>query len=135
MVIEVRETTRIYTANAHTDIGTAAAEFMQGIYSDHELFIIWSTGLRDLSSLNEEQQGRFYLVLLSYWTLLANGYYMARVDPTITNRIEGMLDIMIERAPVRAWWRSGAYNPSPDFRDYVDARIEYLKAIGQITDE
>ena len=132
VVIEVRETTRIYTANAHTDIGTAGAEFLASIYADKELVTVWVGGLNNPAELTEEQRSRFWLVLLAYWTLLANGYYMARVDPTITSRIEGMLDLMIVRAPVRQWWESGAYNSSPDFREYVDSRINYLKQSGQI---
>ncbi|NND81582.1 MAG: hypothetical protein HKN50_04065 [Gammaproteobacteria bacterium] len=129
---EIRETRRIFSANAQTQIGISASEFLASIYSDAELQILWSKGLRDINLLNEVERSRFYLILLSYWTLLANGFYMAQVDPKLVARIEGMLDLMIHRESVRQWWRSGAYNPSPEFKDYVNARIAMLQEAGKI---
>ena len=131
---EIRETRRIYTANAHSQIGVSASEFLANIYRDSELTIIWSKGLTDVESLNEVERARFYLILLSYWTLAANGFYMAQVDPHIVARIEGMLDLMVTRKSVRDWWHSGSYNPSPEFRTYVNDRIDLLASMGKLED-
>lgn len=129
---EIKETRRIFTANAHSQIGISGSEFLATIYTDPELQAIWNKGLTDASLLNEPETARFYMVLLSYWTLLANGFYLAQVDDSIVARIEGMLDLMISRKSVRDWWHAGNYNPSPEFRAYVDARIQYLIETGVI---
>ena len=129
---EIKETRRIFTANAHSQIGISGSEFLASIYTDAELQELWSKGLTDVSLLNDQETGRFYMVLLSYFTLLANGFYLAQVDDTIVSRIEGMLDLMIGRKPVRDWWQAGAYNPSPEFKAYVNQRIDYLTKTGVI---
>ena len=131
---EIRETRRIFTANAHSQIGISGAEFLASIYSDAELQMIWSKGLTDASTLNEVETARFYMLLLSYWTLLANGFYLAQVDDNIVARIEGMLDLMVTRKSVRDWWQAGNYTPSPEFADYVNERINVLAAAGKLQD-
>lgn len=131
---EIKETRRIFSANAHSQIGISGAEFLASIYKDSELQLVWNKGLTDASLLNEAETARFYMVLLSYWTLLANGFYLAQVDQNIVARIEGMLDFMVVRKPVRDWWQAGGYNPSPEFKNYVDERIEYLTKAGVIID-
>lgn len=132
---EIKETRRIYTANAHSQIGISAAAFTESIYRDEKLLAVWLRGLSDSSQLNELETARFYMLLLSYWTLLANGYYLSKVDPHIVSRIEGMLDIMIIRKSVRDWWDEENYNPSPEFKFYVDQRIQQLKDGGHIPAE
>ena len=129
---EIKETRRIFTANAHSQIGISGSEFLATIYTNAELQLVWSKGLTDASLLTDAETARFYMVLLSYWTLLANGFYLAQVDDSIVARIEGMLDLMISRKSVRDWWHAGNYNPSPEFRVYVDARIHYLIKSGVI---
>jgi hypothetical protein len=132
---EIKETRRIYTANAHSQIGISAAAFTESIYRDEKLLSVWLRGLTDSKHLNELETARFYMLLLSYWTLLANGYYLSKVDPTIVSRIEGMLDIMVIRKSVRDWWEEENYNPSPEFKSYVDTRIQQLKDNGLIPAE
>lgn len=129
---EIKETRKIFTANAHSQIGISGSEFLATIYTDAELQAVWSKGLTDVSLLDDAETARFNMVLLSYWTLLANGFYLAQVDDSIVARIEGMLDFMIIRKSVRDWWEGGNYNPSPEFRAYVDARIVELTKQGVI---
>ncbi|MFT5572449.1 MAG: hypothetical protein ACI9FR_001372 [Cryomorphaceae bacterium] len=129
---EIKETRRIFTANAHSQIGISGSEFLATIYTNAELQLVWSKGLKDASLLTEAETARFYMVLLSYWTLLANGFYLAQVDDSIVARIEGMLDLMVSRKSVRDWWHAGNYNPSPEFGAYVDARIQHLIKSGVI---
>ena len=132
---EIKETRRIYTANAHSQIGNAGAIFLESIYRDAEIQLIWMKGLTNSKLLNEIETQRFYLLLLSYFTLLANGFYLSQVDSNIESRIEGMLDLMVSRPAVRDWWLEGNYNPSPDFKAYVDTRIEFLTKTGAIKDQ
>ncbi|MFT5654886.1 MAG: hypothetical protein ACI9XU_000600 [Arenicella sp.] len=129
---EIKETRRIYTANAQTQIGIHGVTFLESIYRDPEVQEIWIKGITDSSVLNESETVRLHLMLVAYFTLMANGFYLSQVDHHIEDRIEGTLDGMLIRPDVLNWWLEGNYNPSPDFKGYVDKRIEFLKKSGAI---
>jgi hypothetical protein len=127
---EIKETRRIYTANAQTQIGIHGVTFLESIYRDPEVQSIWNRGITDISLLDETETNRLHMLLLAYFTLMANGFYLSQVDPNIEDRIEGTLDGMLSRRDVLNWWLDGNYNPSPDFKRYVDKRIEFLRNAG-----
>lgn len=132
---EIKETRRIYTANAQTQIGIHGVTFLESIYRDPEVQDVWIKGITDSSLLNENETARFHMLLLAYFTLMANGFYLSQVDHNIESRIEGTLDGMLSRPDVLDWWLEGNYNPSPDFKTYVDQRIEFLKKAGVIKEK
>jgi hypothetical protein len=133
---EIKETRRIYTANAHTQIGIHAVSFTESIYRDPEIQSIWNRGITDSSLLNEIEDNRFHMMILSYFTLMANGFYLSQVDHHIESRIEGTLDGILSRPAVFEWsLEDGNYNWSPDFEAYVAQRLQVLKKTGVIKNQ
>jgi hypothetical protein len=125
LAVQIRQNTRAQRYESHVRSRTLIAEF-QKLQTNPATADIWLRGMRDPNDLTAEELWAFHNLLYLFMNPIESRA-MAPDAPLVegTNAI----DVFVDRAGFRRWWKEARPFYSKTFRDDVDERLRKASAL------
>ena len=122
--VQMRQSTLATRAASHHAITDTMVQANLAVAQNSELAGIWSSGMKDRGSLNEQQRWQLDMQLLCYFHIFDTMFYQARVgagdEGLLQSEAEG-LAFLLSQPGVREWWNENPFGFSPEFRDCINS--------------
>ena len=118
------EAVRIAAGDSFDETGRRIRELL---ITNPDAAELYYRGLRDLASVDETERYRFDLLALHQFYAMQSAYTRFALRDPEDSRLAGMnsvLDRVLSGRGAREWWSTRKNDFNPEFRTFVDRRIE-----------
>lgn len=134
---QIRQNTLATRASCHHSITDAMNQANLAMAQNAQLAEVWARGLRDRSSLSDQERWQLDTLLLSYFHVFDTMHYQARIgagDPGLLAAEEDGIASLMKLAGVQDWWSDNPFGYSQEFRDFIDELARTQKTTKTIGD-
>jgi hypothetical protein len=120
---QIRQNTNATRAVSHHTITDALNQVNFALVKDEVVARLWSSGLRDRSSLDEVKIEQFDALFRAYMHVCDTMYYQAQVgagDQDLWKAEERYLGICLNSNGGASWWAEHSSSVSSDFRNAIE---------------
>jgi hypothetical protein len=130
LAVQIRESRRIATWNAHVAISESAARVTADIAKDPDFFRVWRGVLDSPTDASDEDRERVGFVLHEVFSNFENAGRFG--DPSLGDRLGSIHDKFLRAPGVQEWWARQRESYSEPFRSRIDARLVELKGTTRV---
>jgi hypothetical protein len=124
LAVQIRESRRIATWNAHLVISESVATVTAEVAKDPDLFRVWRAVLDSPADASDEDRERVGFLLHQTFTAFENADRFG--DPTLPHRLRSVHAKFLRTPGVQEWWARQREGYSEPFRSVIDARLREL---------
>jgi len=130
LAIQVRQARQMFATGAQQQLGDAFQQLLRDIWSDAEVHRIWYIATTMPNDLSDTERERFGMLLYSMFAEFSNVLQVSKIDPSILEAYDPIIDRMLRFPAVRSWWRrqSSTFPHTSLIRQHIDSRISALDA-------
>ena len=131
LAVQIRQSSRIASLNAHQTISQAIAGALASFARDPELYRVWRTVTGSPSEASDDDRERFGMLLHQIFASFEHADRFAQIDPELAQRIATVRERFLRGPAVQEWWSRQRNVFDDPFKSTVDA---HLREIGGTTD-
>ena len=128
LAVQVRQSGRIGRLAAHQGLSDSISTAIEPLYSDPDMNRIWNLAANAPDQLTPADQERFGIALYLIFGKSYNAYLLAEIDPVLSMRYVRLMDRLLVRKAVQAWWGRQRIHFDPDYAELVDSRLKAVLA-------
>jgi hypothetical protein len=130
LAVQIRQSSRIATFNAHQAITDSASGLMADIAKDPELFRVWLLAMDSPAEASAEDRARVGFILHQVFSTFENAEHFG--DASVRDRVRTVHDRFLRTPGVQEWWARQRDGYGEPFRSKIDERLNELARTGQI---
>ena len=127
LAIQIRQNTTSVQASTLQSAIEFSVGFVESLYRDPELALLFDRGTEDPQSLSEAERARFFYLMIGFVRICQNSHHQFEQglmgEDIWSGYRESMLRYM-EQPGSRQWWEGNAARFSPSFRAFLDSELE-----------
>ncbi len=132
LAVQIRQNTRAVRASSHHAVTDSFNHINMTLGSDPALARIFRLGNQGLDQLTDDEQVVFSFLHLSVFRVFETLYYQREVGTAEEQLFQSeirSLDSVASNPGVRTWWSSNPYAFSPEFRRFVETRMQAVDSL------
>jgi hypothetical protein len=124
LAVQIRESRRIATWNAHLAVSESVAGITADIAKDLDFFRTWRAVLDSPADASDEDRERVAFILHEVFSAFENADRFG--DPDLHHRLRSVQAKFLRAPGVQEWWARQRETYSEPFRSKIDARLKEL---------
>lgn len=129
LAVQIRESRRIATWNAHQAVSESVSGITADIAKDPELFRVWRAVLDSSADASDEDRERVGFILHHVFATFENADRFG--DPSLRHRVQSVHEKYLRAPAVQEWWARQREMYGESFRSKIDARLRELASATQ----
>ena len=126
LAMQIRQSGRIGRLAAHQALSDSISGAMEPFHSDPEMSRIWHLAAKAPEELSAQEQERFGIALYLIFGKFYNAFLLADIDPVLSSRYLSLMDRLLVRPAVQAWWGRQKTHFDPEYAELVQSRLDKL---------
>ena len=127
LALQIRQSTTVSRASALQSTVQFSANWVESLYRDPELALLFDRGMEDPLALDDAERSRFFYIMIGLARMSQNAHYQFEQGMMSEDIWDGYCESilrMLEKPGSRQWWEENAARFSPSFRAFVDRELE-----------
>ena len=127
LALQIRQSTTVSRASTVQSTVQFSANWIESLYRDPELALLFERGMEDSHSLDDAERSRFFFVMIALARVAENVHYQFEQGMMSEDLWGGYREStlrMLEQPGSRQWWKETAPRFSSSFRAFLDRELE-----------
>ncbi len=131
LALQIRQSTTVARTSALQSTVQFSANWVESLYRDPELALLFDRGTQGSHSLNDAERARFSYIMIGLVRMSQNVHYQFEqglMSEDIWGGYSESILRFLEQPGSREWWKENAPRFSTSFRAFLDRELERRSA-------